>query len=161
MNSLKIKFLGLTGIILIVAIGLTTWYNLQHPESHAAETGNRACRLVAETIRNSVMTDMSNGRNEQVGAYPGQDQPGKGHQQPAHLRRNRAGFSPATLTEIGDLVATVDLLAYRTGNYTYTETSNGHENFSTIIPFENRPPATPAMAAKKDPRHSQSEAVHE
>ena len=29
MNSLKVKFLCLTAVILLVAIGLTTWYNLK------------------------------------------------------------------------------------------------------------------------------------
>ena len=67
MNSLKIKFLGLCCIILMVAIGLTTWYNLQTQKAMLSKLASEHGRMLTETIRNSIITDMANGKNDQVG----------------------------------------------------------------------------------------------
>jgi len=139
MNSLKLKFLGLTGIILVAAILGTTWYNLNTQRSIVNKMTAEHARMVAETVCNSVITDMSNGRNEQVGialTKIGQEQAIAGLRIFDESGRVVMSSNPA---EVGDLVATVDLLAYRTGNLDYTDTLNGHEAFSTIVPFENRP----------------------
>jgi len=45
MNSLKIKFLGLCCIILMVAIGLTTWYNLQTQKAMLSKLATEHGRL--------------------------------------------------------------------------------------------------------------------
>lgn len=139
MNSLKLKFLGLTGIILVAAVLGTTWYNLNTQRSMLQKMTAAHARMVAETVANSVMTDMANGRNEQVGialAKIGQESDITSLRIFDETGRVVLSNDPS---EVGDLVATVDLLAYRTGNFNYSETSNGHENFSTLIPFENRP----------------------
>ena len=67
MNSLKIKFLGLCCIILMVAIGLTTWYNLQTQKAMLSKLASEHGRMLTETIRNSIITDMANGKNDRVG----------------------------------------------------------------------------------------------
>jgi HD-GYP domain-containing protein (c-di-GMP phosphodiesterase class II) len=139
MNSLKIKFLGLTGIILVAAIIGTTWYNLNTQRSILQKMTTDHAHMVAETVSNSVMVDMANGRNEQVGIALhkiGQEQAIASLRIFDETGRVVISHDPA---EIGDLVATVDLLAFRTGNYNYTDTINGHEAFSTILPLENRP----------------------
>ena len=139
MNSLKLKFLGLTGIILVAAIIGTTWYNLNTQRSILHKMTAEHARMVAETVSNSVMVDMANGRNDQVGVALGKIGQEKAI---ASLRifddtgRVVISHDPA---EIGDLVATIDLLAFRTGNYNYTDETNGHETYSTILPLENRP----------------------
>jgi putative nucleotidyltransferase with HDIG domain len=139
MNSLKLKFLGLTGIILVAAIVGTTWYNLHTQRTILHKMTAEHARMVAETVRNSVMVDMANGRNEQVGTTLGKISQ---EQAIASLRifdetgRVVISGNPA---EIGDLVATIDLLAFRTGNYSYTDTVNSGETLGTILPFENRP----------------------
>ena len=67
MNSLKIKFLGLCCIILMVSVGLTTWYNLQTQKAMLHKMASEHGRMLAETIRNSIITDMANGKNDRVG----------------------------------------------------------------------------------------------
>ena len=139
MNSLKLKFLGLTGIILVAAILGTTWYNLNTQRSILYKMTADHAHMVAETVSNSVITDMSNGRNEQVGtalAKIGQEKAIAGLR--IFDESGRVVMS-SNSAEVGDLVATVDLLAYRTGNSNYTDAVNGNEVFSTIVPFENRP----------------------
>jgi len=139
MNSLKLKFLGLTGIILIVSVIGTTWYNLRTQRTMLEKMAADHSRLVAETVRNSIMTDMANGRNEQVG-----NTLTKISREPAidSLRifddtgRVMIADNPG---EIGDLVPTVDLLAFRTGNFSFANTVGDHEHYNIILPFENAP----------------------
>lgn len=139
MNSLKLKFLGLTGIILIVSVIGTTWYNLSTQRTMLEKMAADHSRLVAETVRNSIMTDMANGRNEQVGATLA-----KISREPAidSLRifddtgRVMIADNPG---EIGDLVPTADLLAFRTGNYSFADNVGDHEHYNIILPFENTP----------------------
>ena len=139
MNSLKLKFLGLTSIILVVAIIGTTWYNLRTQKVMLQKMAAEHARLVAETVRNSVITDMANGRNEQVGHTLS-----KISREPAidSLRifdetgRVMIADNP---TQIGDLVATTDLLAFRTGNHAFLDNLGDHEHYNIILPFENGP----------------------
>jgi putative nucleotidyltransferase with HDIG domain len=139
MNSLKIKFLGLIGIILVVAITGTTWYNLRTQRVVLQKMAAEHARLVAETIRNSIMTDMANGRNEQVGHTLA-----KISREPAidslHIfdetGRIMIAGNPA---EIGSLVATTDLIAFRTGNHAFADSLGDHDHYNVVLPFENGP----------------------
>lgn len=139
MNSLKLKFLGLTGLILILSIIGTTWYNLRTQRTMLEKMASDHARLVAETVFNSIMTDMANGRNEQVGHTLT-----KISREPAidSLRifdetgRVMIADNPG---EIGDLVPTADLLAFRTGNLAFADNVGDHEHYNIIIPFENAP----------------------
>ena len=139
MNSLKLKFLGLTGMILVSAIIGTTWYNLKTQRTMLEKMAAEHARLVAETVRNSIITDMANGRNEQVGHTLS-----KISREPAidSLRifdetgRVIIADSPE---QIGDLVPTSELLAFRTGNYSFPDSVGDHEHFNVILPFANGP----------------------
>lgn len=139
MNSLKLKFLGLTGLILVAAIVGTTWYNLRTQRIMLHKMAAEHGRLVAETVRNSIMTDMANGRNEQVGhtlakisREPAIDSIRIFDETGRVMISNDQG-------EVGDLVTTAELLAFRTGKHTFFGDVNGHEHFNSIIPFENGP----------------------
>jgi methyl-accepting chemotaxis protein len=138
-NSLKIKFLGLTGLILIIAVIGTTWYNLHTQRSILEKMAAEHARLVAETVRNSIMTDMANGRNEQVSHTLA-----RVSREPAidalrifdETGRVIIADNPR---DIGTLVPTADLLAFRTGNYNFADSSDGHDHYNSILPFENNP----------------------
>ena len=122
MNSLKIKFLGLTVIIMLVAISLTTWYNLQTQQAMLHKLAKEHGRLLAETIHNSIISDMASGRNDRVVNILG-----KIHDEPAIDRvrifdETGRVLMSARKEEIGDLVSTSELMAYRTGNFAFAET---------------------------------------
>lgn len=139
MNSLKIKFLGLCCVILMIAIGLTTWYNLQTQKAMLGKLATEHGRLLAETIRNSIITDMANGKNDRVGHILG-----KINHEPAidNVRIfDEAGrvLMAANPNEIGDLVPTSELMAYRTGNFSYATTLDNNEHFNSIVPIYNQP----------------------
>ena len=139
MNSLKIKFLGLCCIILIVAIGLTTWYNLQTQKAMLTKLATEHGRLLAETIRNSIITDMANGKNDNVGKILA-----KINKEPAinsvHVFDESGRIlMAANADEIGDLVSTAELMAYRTGNFSFSSSMSDHEHFNSIVPIYNAP----------------------
>jgi putative nucleotidyltransferase with HDIG domain len=139
MNSLKIKFFGLCGIILIVAIGLTTWYNLQTQKAILNKLATEHGRLLAETIHNSIITDMANGKNDHVGQILA-----KISEEPAiHNVRvfDESGriLMAAKTDEIGGIVTTAEIMAYRTGNFSFVSSTAGHENFNSIVPIYNAP----------------------
>jgi putative nucleotidyltransferase with HDIG domain len=139
MNSLKIKFLGLCCIILIVAIGLTTWYNLQTQKATLTKLATEHGRLLAETIRNSIITDMANGKNDNVGLILA-----KINKEPAinsvHVFDESGRIlMAANADEIGNLVSTAELMAYRTGNFSFSSSMSDHEHFNSIVPIYNAP----------------------
>ncbi|TLM68428.1 MAG: HD domain-containing protein [Deltaproteobacteria bacterium] len=139
MNSLKLKFLGLTGLILVVSVIGTTWYNLRNQRTMLEKMAADQARLVAETVRNSIMTDMANGRNEQVGhtlAKISREPAIDGLQIFDETGRIMISDNPGS---IGDLVPTAELLAFRTGNHAYADNNDNHEHFNIILPFENSP----------------------
>ena len=139
MNSLKIKFLGLCCIILMIAIGLTTWYNLQTQKAMLSKLATEHSRILAETIRNSIITDMANGKNDRVGHILG-----KINNEPAinNVRifdESGRVLMAASPEEIGDLVSTSELMAYRTGNFSFSSSLSGEEHFNSIVPIYNEP----------------------
>lgn len=138
MNSLKIKFLGLCCIILMVAIGLTTWYNLQTQKAMLGKLATEHGRMLAETVRNSIITDMANGKNDQVGHILS-----KINDEPAidNVRIfDESGriLMAANSEEIGSLVSTSELMAYRTGNFSFSSTLSDREYFNSIVPIYNQ-----------------------
>ena len=139
MNSLKIKFLGLCCIILMIAIGLTTWYNLKTQKAMLGKLATEHSRMLAETIRNSIITDMANGKNDRVGHILG-----KINDEPAinNVRifdESGRVLMAANRDEIGDLVSTSELMAYRTGNFSFSSSLSDEEHFNSIVPIYNQP----------------------
>jgi len=149
-NSLKIKFLGLTGLILIIAVIGTTWYNLHTQRTILEKMAAEHARLVAETVCNSIMTDMANGRNEQVGHTLA-----RVSREPAinalrifdETGRVIIADNPE---DIGSLVPTADLLAFRTGNFNFADSSDGHEHYNSLLPFENGPACYSCHEAERE-----------
>jgi putative nucleotidyltransferase with HDIG domain len=123
----------------MVSIGLTTWYNLQTQKAMLSKLAAEHGRMLAETIRNSIITDMANGKNDRVGEILS-----KINNEPAidNVRIfDESGriLMAARPEEIGTLVSTAELTAYRTGNDSYTSTMSDHEHFNSIVPIYNQP----------------------
>ncbi len=138
MNSLKIKFLGLCCVILMVAIGLTTWYNLQTQKAMLNKLATEHGRMLAETIRNSIITDMANGKNDRVGHILGKIKNESAIDNVRIFDESGRILMAASPEEIGDLVSTSELMAYRTGNFSFSSSLSDHEHFNSIVPIYNQ-----------------------
>ncbi|WP_020675621.1 HD domain-containing phosphohydrolase [Geopsychrobacter electrodiphilus] len=66
MNSLKIKILGLTIGITIIAVLLGAWHNLRTQSAMIERVAAHESRIISDTIHNSIRTSMSIGRNKDV-----------------------------------------------------------------------------------------------
>ena len=140
MNSLKIKFLGLCSIILIVAIGLTTWYNLKTQNAMLGKLASEHGRMLAETIHRSIITDMANGKNEGVTNILAKINSEPAIKDVRIFDETGRILMTGNHQELGDLVTTSELMAYRTGNFNFTSSnSDGTDYFNSVVPIYNQP----------------------
>ena len=139
MNTLKIKFMSLCCVILMAAIGLTTWYNLQTQKAMLNKLAIEHGHLLAETIRNSIITDMANGKNDLVVQTLGKINNDPAIDNVRVFDESGRILMAAKPEEVGDLVSTSELMAYRTGNFSFSTTMSDHEHFNSIVPIYNNP----------------------
>ena len=140
MNSLKIKFLGLCCIILLVAIGLTTWYNLQTQKVMLNKLATDHGRMLAETIRSSIITDMANGKNDQVFHILEKINAEPAINNVRIFDETGRILISANPEEIDTLVTTSELMAYRSGRNSFTSNHPGLPDFSnSVVPIFNQP----------------------
>ena len=140
MNSLKIKFLGLCSIILIVAIGLTTWYNLKTQRAMLGKLASEHGRMLAETIHRSIITDMANGKNEGVANILAKINSEPAIKDVKIFDETGRILMSGNHQELGGLVTTSELMAYRTGNFNFTSSNNdGADYFNSVVPIYNQP----------------------
>ena len=139
MNTLKIKFMSLCCVILMAAIGLTTWYNLQTQKAMLNKLAIEHGHLLAETIRNSIITDMANGKNDLVGQTLSKINNDPAIDNVRVFDESGRILMAAKPEEVGDLVSTSELMAYRTGNFSFSTTMSDHEHFNSIVPIYNNP----------------------
>ncbi len=139
MNSLKVKILGLTTVIMIMAVGLALWHNLNTQRTMLRRFADQSGRVLGETIRNSIIANMAAGQNQEVTRVIERIS-----REPAiediHIFDDSGRILISSRTEeIGDLVPGSELLAYRSSKYTFVDDTLGKEIHSTLVPIENAP----------------------
>jgi len=139
MNSLKIKILGLTTAIMVMAVTLTGWHSLSTQEEMLQRIAAQNGRILGETIRNSIITNMANGQNAEVGAILSKISKESAISSLRIFDETGRIIISANPEETGDLVGAADLIAYRSNNFSYNETVHGQEHHSSILPIYNAP----------------------
>ena len=140
MNSLKIKFLGLCSILLIVAIGLTTWYNLKTQKAMLGKLASEHGRMLAEIIHRSIITDMAIGKNDSVRKILAKINSEPAIKDVRIFDETGRILMSGNQEEFGGLVTTSELMAYRTGNFSFTSSNNdGTDYFNSVVPIYNQP----------------------
>jgi putative nucleotidyltransferase with HDIG domain len=138
MNSLKIKILGLTTAIMLLAVALTAWHNLKTQKAILTSVAAQNGRILGETIRNSIITNMANGQNAEVTSILEKIKKEPAIQAVRIFDETGRILISAEPEEIGDLVAG-DLLAYRSSKFSYADSRQGTEFHSTLLPIYNAP----------------------
>jgi len=139
MNSLKIKILSLTIAIMVMAVGTTAWHNLKTQKAMLNSIADRNGRILGETIRSSIITNMANGANAEVTNILEriEKEPAiagiRIFDETGHI------LLSAHAEETGDLVAASNILAYRSQKYSFSETNRGKEFHNTLTPIFNAP----------------------
>lgn len=137
MNSLKIKILGLIALIMCGVIGLITWKNLETQHDMLAQVAEQNGRLVSETIRNSIKSNMKNGEQDKVQGIFVEISENPSISSIKIFDESGRVLTSAKSEDIGSLINPTDLLAYRSGRTSFLEIVNGHESYKTLLPFEN------------------------
>lgn len=139
MNSLKVKILGLMVTLMIMAVALTIWHHLSTQRAMLDQIAQQNGRVLGETIRNSLANYMANGQNREV--LQVLESVAREPAISGVKIFDEAGriLISSDRDEIGDLIPTTDLLAYRTQKGSFSENIAGHDLFKTIIPIHNAP----------------------
>lgn len=139
MNTLKIKILGLTTVIMLLAVGVTAWHNLETQQAMLNRFADQNGRVLGETIRNSIIANMANGQNGEVARILERISKEPAIQNVRIFDETGRVLISAHPEETGDIVAASDLLAYRSGKLSYTSALMGDEFHTTLVPIRNAP----------------------
>jgi len=139
MNSLKIKILGLTTAIMLLAVGVTAWHNLRTQKAMLGRFADQNGRVLGETIRNSIIANMANGQNGEVARILERISKEPAIQNVRIFDETGRILISAHPEETGDIVAASDLLAYRSGKFSYTNILQNDEFHTTLVPIRNAP----------------------
>ncbi len=138
MNSLKIKILGLTIGITILTVLLGTWHNLRTQSAMIERIAAHDSRLLSDTIRSSIRTSMSIGRNEDVASIL------KGISDEVTISsvriidQNGKILRSADHNEIGKLVDATDLMTYRRQPDQFSFMPHENNRFTSTLPIFNQ-----------------------
>jgi len=139
MTSLKIKILSLTTAIMLLAVGLTAWHNLGTQKQMLNRFVEQNGRVLGETIRNSIIANMANGHNTEISRILERISKEPAIRAVRIFDDSGRILNSAAVEEIGDIVPASDLLAFRSGKLSYSDTYLGSETHSTLVPIHNAP----------------------
>jgi len=139
MNSLKIKILGLIAIIVVITAIVSAWINMNAQKKLLYSYAEQNSKLIGETVRNSISTNMAVGQNSEVSNILE-----KISREPTieDIRIfDTAGriLNSAKTEEIGDLITAPELLAFRSNKMALLESSASGQVFSSLTPIHNSP----------------------
>ncbi len=137
MNSLKIKILGLTIGITIIAVMLGTWHNLRTQSAMIERIAAHDSRLISDTIRNSIRTSMSIGRNEDVASILKEIADEVTISSVRIIDPNGKILISAEENEIGQLVDASDLVTYRRTPDKFSFMVHEGNHFTSTLPIFN------------------------
>ncbi len=137
MNSLKIKILGLTIGITIIAVLLGTWHNLRTQSAMIERIAAHDSRLISSTICSSIRTAMSVGRNDDVGNILKEIADEATISSVRIIDQNGKILLSADDPEIGQIVDAADLMTYRRSPDKFSFTSQADHHFTSTLPIFN------------------------
>ncbi|ORJ59502.1 HD domain-containing phosphohydrolase [Geothermobacter hydrogeniphilus] len=139
MNSLKIKILGLTTLIMLIAVALAVWHNFDTQQAMLQRFADQNGRVLGETIRNSIIANMASGQNSEVARILERISREPAIESVRIFDESGRILISADAEETGDLIAASDLLAYRSGNYSYIDDTSRTDHHTTLVPINNAP----------------------
>lgn len=139
MNSLKVKILGLTAVILALTVGVTLWVNLETQRTILYRFADQSGRVLGQTIRNSIIANMAAGQQDEVAAGLFRISREPSIDTIRIFDETGRILISSKVEETGDLISGEDLLAYRSNHFSYIGVSGGRELHSTLVPIRNQP----------------------
>ncbi len=139
MNSLKIKILGLTTLIMLITVALAVWHNFETQRAMLQRFADQNGRVLGETIRNSIIANMASGQNGEVARILERISREPAIETVRIFDEAGRILISAQAEETGDLIAASDLLAYRSGKYSYIDDNSRQDHHTSLVPINNAP----------------------
>ncbi|WP_035056409.1 HD domain-containing phosphohydrolase [Desulfuromonas sp. TF] len=139
MNSLKIKMLGLMVAIMVMTVGLTAWHNLRTQKTMLLGIADQSSRVLGETIRSSIITNMANGHTAEIENILEKITKEPSIESVRIFDESGRILVSGDTEETGDMVGAADLFAYRSNKVTFEDNDKGKNSFSTFVPIYNSP----------------------
>ncbi len=135
--SLKHKILGIILITMVMAISLITWHNLRTQKAMLTRIATEHSRVLADTIRNSFITAMAAGENDQVASILANIQRSSSIESIHIFDETGRILMSANPEEIGSVVETIDLVAFHDTQKLIPHVHEEDEIFCTVVPIRN------------------------
>lgn len=139
LNSLKVKIIGLTTVIMILAVVLTAWLNVRTQEAMLTRFAEQNGKVLGETIRNSIIANMASGKNDEVANILRRIAKEQAIESVRIFDETGRILISAFPEETGDLVPASEILAYRSGKFTYTDDTGAEAHHTNMVPIHNAP----------------------
>jgi putative nucleotidyltransferase with HDIG domain len=138
MNSLKIKILGLTSIIVILLALMMAWINIGTQKKLLYKFAEQNSHLINDTIHSSIISSMASGNNTQVAKTLEKIDRGDAIKSVHIFDESGRILISSIADETGDLIAPSELLAYRSNKQAYVATDRfGEESYNTFKVLKN------------------------
>lgn len=137
MNSLKIKILGITILITIAAISAATWHNMRIQNLMVKQMAAQNGRVIAQAIKNSIVTAMQTGNKEQVNDILAKIDSEPTISEPRIFDTDGRILMSTNQQEIGKTVTAFDLITFNNNPDGFSQSSKDGSSFSTTLPIRN------------------------
>jgi putative nucleotidyltransferase with HDIG domain len=131
--------LGLMVAIMVMTVGLTAWHNLRTQKTMLLGIADQSSRVLGETIRCSIITNMANGHTAEIENILEKITKEPSIETVRIFDESGRILVSGDMEETGDLVGAADLLAYRSNKVTFEDNDKGKNSFSTFVPIYNAP----------------------
>lgn len=139
MLSLKSKFLILSTLIALMVVSLSMWHHLAAHRETLNQLAMQHSRILGDTIRNSVITFMRSGENDRVAEILEEIQTEPTLEFVQIFDESGRILRSGRSESVGDLVPAVDLIAYRSQQFSSRHEHNGQIFQARILPIYNEP----------------------
>lgn len=137
MNSLKIKILGLISIIVILTAFIAAWVNIGVQSKLLYKFAEQNSRVIGETVRNSIISNMASGQNDEVIRILKRIDREDAIQSVRIFDESGRILISSKSEDTGDLIPPAELLAYRSGKFAFVEPTSDGDIYSSLTSIHN------------------------
>ena len=124
---------------MVMTVALTAWHNLRTQKTMLLGIADQSSRVLGETIRSSIITNMANGHTAEIENILEKITKEPSIESVRIFDESGRILVSGNIEETGDRMAASDLLAYRSNKVTFEDTHQGINSFSTFVPIYNSP----------------------
>ncbi|HEY5674521.1 MAG TPA: HD domain-containing phosphohydrolase [Malonomonas sp.] len=138
MSSLKIKILGISILITIVAVTVATWHSMRTQDLMFQHVARQSGRVIAQAMHNSIVTAMQTGRNDDVINILQKIETEQTISSPRIFDETGRILMSTNQLEIGQTINDFNLNTYRSNPTGFSQATRDGATYITTLPIENQ-----------------------